>query len=201
MNCDSFQDKMHEYVDGSLSTDAGAAAEQHLAVCSACRGAVEKEKQFTRVLSKRLRQGSDALTLRPEIRRNILAASRREASPALAETVASWWQQWIRWAIPAAALAIAVMVVMVIHFSGLRSRQTIQAPIMPSLATVKPSPDQNQPPAVSIQISYRLPTHEFLKDGNLVIDTLSSETVVADGNFQPGDRHTVSQTLDIKTPL
>lgn len=202
MNCDSFQNQMYEYVEGSLSTDAQAAMAQHLGICNGCRQAVEKEKQLAMILSKRLRQNSDALTLSPEIRRAILAAAQRKAaSPTVAESVANWWRQWIRVMIPATALLVAMGMVTALHFSSRQVGQTIQVSLTNGVAVKTQSPEQTQPTTVSIQISSQVPTYKFQPEGNTVVDALSTETVMTSGSFQPDATISLPQTQPLKTPL
>lgn len=192
MNCRRFQNQLYEYVEGSLSAGAQAAAERHLAGCSACRQAVRKEQQFAQILSNRLRQGTESLTLRPDIRHNILTASRcKPASRGVVESIVDLWN---RFAVPAAiavSLVLAVTFLLIRHFSGVR---------MHDMETAR-ADGRNLQPAVSIQISCRLPTCTFRREGNLVVDTLSYETVVASGTLRPGDQEPVPQRQDSKTPL
>lgn len=206
MNCRRFQEELFEYVEGTLSAGALAAAEKHLAECDACRQAVEKEKRLASVLSSRLRQSSRTLTLRPEIRRNILAASRQNGpAPTVAESLIDLCKYWIRIAaIPVAVLSIAGLLA-AIHFSGTRGHETNG----PRVVAVTSPTGNNLQTSVSVQMSCR--TRQFHHEGNLVVDTFVDETVVASGTFQEGqsrDREGAnpgkdffSPELKMKTPL
>jgi anti-sigma factor RsiW len=81
MNCERFQNWVYEYVEGSLSAKARAAAERHLAHCGACRQAVRREQHFERLLSERLRHDTETLALRPDALRRILKAVEAESTP------------------------------------------------------------------------------------------------------------------------
>src|SRR5207247_80118 len=94
MNCRRFQNRLHEYVDGTLPAGIQAAADKHLAGCAACRQAVGQEQQLAQFLSNRLRQGTEPLTLHPQIQQRILAA--RESIPATTggpERVQEKWER------------------------------------------------------------------------------------------------------------
>ena len=51
MNCRRFQDRLDQFVEGTLSAGARAAADQHLAGCAACREIVGRELDLARFLS------------------------------------------------------------------------------------------------------------------------------------------------------
>ncbi len=92
MNCQRFQNRLHEYVEGTLSAGTQAAADRHLARCIACRQAVDQEQQLAQILSERLRQGTETLALHPQIRRRIVTAL--ESSPvADGQSVVCLWNR------------------------------------------------------------------------------------------------------------
>jgi predicted anti-sigma-YlaC factor YlaD len=194
MNCRQFQDKLFEYVEGSLCGDELAAAQKHLSGCSACRKPVQEEQQRAQALAARLLQGREPLTLRPEIIRNILAESRR-VRPAATESLAGLWMRWLRLASMPVSLMLIAAVVLAVHFFGTRT----SAPVATHLST--PATTDRQPPEVSIEMSYRLPVHEFHQEGNLVVDAFVDVTVVADGTIPSAGLKDIPQHLDIKSPL
>jgi anti-sigma factor RsiW len=164
MNCEDFKNQMFEYVEGSLSADSRAAADKHLAGCANCRLALRKEQQIAQFLLDRFQQDTKNLALRPEIRHRILATP----SPRLINGL------WHRAAWPlgiAASLLLVAKILLVHHFSDARTA------------------DSNAPVAVSIDVSYQVPTHKFHKDGNLILDTVSDQTVA------------ISETLWTTKPL
>jgi len=195
MNCRHFQNRLHEYVEGSLSAGAQAAANRHLASCSACQQMVRKEQQFAHFLSGQLRQDTETLTLRPEIRRKILAITQGAAAPpTVAESVFGLWNRFvlnrfIRLAAIPASLLLVTAFLLISHLTGAKSHET-------ETARAK---DRNLHAAVSIQISYRLPTCTFRREGNLVVDSMSDEIVVASGTLRPDGQE--PQKHEIKTPL
>jgi hypothetical protein len=90
--------------------------------------------------------------------------------------------------------------VLAIHFFGTRTHEVISVPVTPRVSAIIP-PVNNPQTAVSVQMSYRLPTQQFHQEGNLVVDALIDETVVANGTFKSGGKESVSSKLEIKTPL
>jgi hypothetical protein len=197
MNCRSFQNQLHEYVEGTLSIGAQADAGQHLAGCEACRRLLQKEQQLARILAAGLCQSSETLKLNPEIRRQILAAARRNpASIKVSESVPYSWGYWLRLAaVPAVSLLVIAAFLFAPRFSGKQTIEKVQKPASPPVASYGLQPD------VSIQISYRVRAYKFHQEGNGVIDSLSYETVAATGTFQPGGRASFPENEDIKSPL
>jgi predicted anti-sigma-YlaC factor YlaD len=184
MNCRRFQNELHEYVEGSLSASAQAAAERHLAGCNACRQAVQKEQRLAQFISSRLQQDAMTLTLRPDIRNRILKAAEAKSTPSAAPIfIAEAWKRFFRLAaIPASLLLIAVFLLMT-YFPGTRMshKETISFV------------DNNLRPAVAIQISYHTLHCQFHREGNLVTDTVSDETVVASGMLRPDSQESFKQ--------
>jgi anti-sigma factor RsiW len=177
MNCRRFQNRLHEYVDGTLSAGTQGAADKHLARCTACRRAVSQEQQLAQILSERLRQGTETLTLHPQIRRRILTAL--ESIPTTGgENVVCLWSRFARPLGIAVALLLIATFVLINFFSGPRVHETARSDIHS---------------AVSIEVSYLVPTYKFSKEGDLVVDTLSYETVVASGTLWTGGQERVQQ--------
>ena len=201
MNCPDFQNELHEHVEGSLSAAAHAAGEQHLAGCETCRRAVEKEQKLAGILAARLRQSSETLKLNPEIRYHVLAAARRNpASIEVSESLIRSWGHWLRLAAIPVCLLLVAALLLAIHFSVTRRHEIISVPVMPRVSTITP-PADNPQTAVSVQMSYRLPTQQFHQEGNLVVDAFINETVVASGIFKPDGKEAVSPKIEMKIPL
>jgi anti-sigma factor RsiW len=192
MNCRRFQNRLHEYVEGSLSASAQAAAGRHLAGCSACRQAVRKEQQLAQFMSSRLQQATMNLTFGLEIRNRILTAFEDKSTPpVVAESIADLWKRFFRLATIPVSLLLVAAFLLITHSPGTR---------MYHVETIS-SVDNNLRPAVSIQISYHLPACQFHREGNFVIDSLSDETVVASGMLRPGGQEPLPQKLETKLPL
>ena len=172
MNCRRFQNRLHEYVEGALSTGTQAAADRHLDRCTACRQAVSQEQQLAQILPERLTQGTATVTLRPAIRQRILTAL--EYSPAAnPHSLVCLWNRFARPLGITASLLLIATFLAINFFSGARVHET---------KTVR-SNGRDIHPIVSIDLSYHVPTYKFRREGNLVVDALSYETVVASGTL------------------
>jgi anti-sigma factor RsiW len=171
MNCEEFQNELFEYAEGSLATGEQAAADEHLAQCSACRQAVDRERQTTQFLSEGFRRNVESLVLRPEIRRRILAeAEGKSATQSPSGMIVGLWQRFA-WPLGiAAALVVVAAIAGINHFSGARRV------------------DHGAGSVVFSEDSYQVPIHKFRVEGNLVTDNISYETVV------------VSETLWVEKP-
>jgi anti-sigma factor RsiW len=193
MNCRRFQNRLYEYVEGTLSAGAQAAAERHLAGCPACRVAVRREHEMAQALGTSLRQRVANLSLEPEVRQRILAAARRQpATLGLMESLAGFWKRF------AAPAAIAMILLLVI--ASLMTAALFFGPSRQVVGTLS-AESRNLPPAVSIQISARVPTYKFHRENNYVTDTLSDETVVASGTLQLGSPEPLPKEQKRKAPL
>jgi anti-sigma-K factor RskA len=197
MNCRRFQDKLFEYVEGSLSTGELAAVEQHLSGCGACREAAQKEQQRAQALSARLCQSGKSLRLNPKIIQTVLAASR--ARPAATVSLAGLWMRWLRVAVVPVSFMLVAAILLAVHFSGRPAHERTSTPVITHGSTLTATSDQQ--PEISIELSYRLPVHEFHQEGNLVVDTFVDETAVANGIISSGGLKSLPQKLEIKTPL
>jgi len=172
MNCTEFQNELYEYVEGSLAAGAQSAADEHLSQCSACRQAVDLERQTAQFLSEGFRRNVESLVLRPEVRRRILTAPECEsATQVRGGVIVGVWQRFA-WPLGiAAALLVVAAIVGINHFSGARE-------VVHGAGSVVFSED-----------SYQVPIHKFRAEGNLVTDNISYETVV------------VSETLWAEKPI
>ncbi len=184
MNCRHFQDHLYEYVEGSLPALAQAGAGKHLAECLACRQAVQQEQQLVQFFSDRLQQASETLALRPQIRQRILAnLDRNPNGPANNEFMLL---SWIRFARPLAVAASVLLIVALLLVSRFSRKQPQQ---------VFSSDRHAVPTTVSIQLSYCVPTYVFRQEGNLVVDTLACETVVASEMLLTSDQKSEKRML------
>jgi len=192
MNCRRFQNRLYEYVEGTLSPARQAAAETHLARCSACRQAVHQEQQLARFLSERLRQDTETLALRPEIRHRILTTlEHKPVPPSNGESIIVLWNRFAWPLAMAASLLLIVASLLGNYFSGARVHET----------EVARSDGRDKHFAVSIQVSCCVPTYRFHQEGNLVVDTLSCETMVANETLWTGSQKPVQQTQEKRMTL
>jgi hypothetical protein len=147
-------------------------ADKHLARCTGCREAVSQEEQLAQILSTRLGQAADAHTLHPQARQRILTTF--EFIPVRhGESIVCLWNRFAKPLGIAVSFLLIVTFLLIDFFSGTKVHETKTA--RGAGSTV--------PSAVSIDLSYRVPTYKFRKEGNLVVDTLSYETVAASGTL------------------
>ncbi|MGD0262772.1 MAG: zf-HC2 domain-containing protein [Verrucomicrobiota bacterium] len=165
MNCRRFQHRLYEYLDGTLSRGAQAAAERHLSGCAACRQALQAERQIAQSLSDQFRRTTDSLQLPPEVQRRVLAAL-AEQSRAPSEEKGSVFA-WGRLAWPL-GLAASMSLLLAGVFFFARGPKWQTAPAQPHLAEGE----------VSIQFSYVVPIYTFRREGGYVIDALTYQTNV-----------------------
>jgi anti-sigma factor RsiW len=165
MNCRSFQDDLYEYLDGSLSPGARAAADKHRSECAVCRQRLEQEQQAAGVLFDRFRRATDSLELPPEVGRRVLAALGDEDRRAEAEHgLASLWRG-LAWPV---ALAASVLLLLAGGWVVLRRTGVGDAGPQSHLAKG----------VISVQFSYVVPTYTFRAEGGFVVDALSYHTNV-----------------------
>ena len=165
MNCHRFQHELYEYLDGSLSPEAQAAAEQHLAECAACRQALQAERETAQCLSNGFRGATESLRLPAEVGRQVVAALAQPRAAANEPQVEGFF--WRRWAWPLAAAAAGLLVLVSFFFY-------VQAP--------RPEMARPQPHAIgggaSVQFAYVVPTYVFRREGGFVVDALTYQTNV-----------------------
>ncbi len=182
MNCRRFQNRLYEYVEGSLSAGTQAAADRHLARCTSCREAVGQEQRLTQILSERLRQGTETVTLHPANRQRILTAC-ASIPAADVDSVARLWNRFARPVGIAVSLLLIAAFLVISFFSSARVNETKEVR----------SDRRDIHSAASIEVSYRVPIYKFRKEGNLVVDTLSYETIVASGTLWTGNQGRVQE--------
>jgi anti-sigma factor RsiW len=184
MNCRRFQNRVYEYMEGTLSGGVRAAAERHLARCDACRQGVGREQQVAQRISERLRHDAESLALHPDVRRRILqAVEDKSAPPAPWEAIVGFWFRF-SWPLGLAVSLLLIVGILVFHpFSGAQVHEMEAAR----------SNSQDNHAAVSIQVSYRVPVRKFREDGNFVLDTISYEKVVANETLWPGGHAAVRE--------
>jgi len=165
MNCRRFQDELYEYLDGSLSPRAQAAAEQHLAGCAGCRQALQAERETAQCLSNTFRGATESLQLPPEVGCRVVAAlAQQRCAPDEPRGEAIFWHRWA-WPLAAAASGLVLL-------AGFFFFARAPGPEMP-----RPHPHLAGE-GVSIQLSYVVPTYTFRREGGFVVDALTYQTNV-----------------------
>lgn len=165
MNCRRFQIEIYEYLDGSLSPRAQAAAERHLSGCAACREALIQERQTARSISVKFRRATDSLQLPPQFGHRVLAALADEhRAPDEQQRIALFWRR-LAW--PLAAAASGLVLLAGFFF--------LMRPPGPGVPHSLPHVAENE---VSVHLSYVVPIYTFRREGGFVIDALTYQTNV-----------------------
>jgi anti-sigma factor RsiW len=167
MNCRRFQIEIYEYLDGSLSPTAHAAADEHLSACAACRQKVSQERQIAQSMSNEFRRATDSLQLPPKFGHRILAALADEhRAPDEPDGIVLFWR---RMAWPLAAAASGLLLLAGFFF--------LMRPPGPGVPHSLPHLAENE---VSVHLSYVVPIYTFRREGGFVIDALTYQTNVID---------------------
>ena len=170
MNCEHLRENLYDYLDDSLSPSGKAAAEKHLAGCPACREAVQRESQLAQSLFSRLEQAVETVALDSAAQRRMATAVERKMAEPRDRPFVLFWSR-LAWPFATAAVILMVAIWTGRHFVAGRNSRLETARI--------PAPADNR--EVLIHVSYSMPSYTFRKEGNLVIDALTSDTLVADG--------------------
>ena len=171
MNCRGFQHEIYEYLDGTLSPRAQAAAERHLTECAVCRDKLDQERQVAESLSDRFRRATDSVQLPAAVGRRVLAAvveERRESDNP--QGIVLFWR---RLGLPL-AMAAGVLLLAAGLFGFVRG-------LAPGGARRPPSPGGG---GITVQASYIVPVYTFQNEGGLVIDALTYQTNVVNQRLQ-----------------
>jgi anti-sigma factor RsiW len=168
MNCKTFSDRLHEYLDGALGAEDVAAVRQHLQHCEACRLALSHERAVATSLRQSFDQATAGISLRPEARRRILKALEPGPAPR-----ASWLDFLkgllaTRRGIAAAALLGAVVFVL---GTAYRHREAEDKALR--------NPVQDGRPTWVVDVPIQAEYHVFRRDHNEIVDSVAESSGIA----------------------
>jgi anti-sigma factor RsiW len=109
MDCQDVRPRLLQYQRGEIGPGLRGDIRAHLESCAACARAEETEQVLTELLEQRLPQHPAPLALKRR-----LAA--QWPSPSTQRT--SWWSRWGRPLVPAAAVAIVLLVAIPLYYEG-----------------------------------------------------------------------------------
>jgi anti-sigma factor RsiW len=171
MNCREFQNEMFEYLEGSLSAGARAAAEKHLAQCAGCGELVSRQRRFAQSMARELERATGSLRLPPEVGRRVVAKVREQASPPAERS--GWAWLWRRLELP---LAIGTCALVLLGGMWLVPHQRVREAVPAQAGVARRS--------VSVQLSYVVPTYTFRREDGHVVDALTYQTTVVNETRQ-----------------
>ncbi len=113
MECREVREQLLEYQRGRLEPGRARALRSHLEACPACTRAEAAEALLTDLLDRQLPQHPAPLALK-----------RRLAAqwPTAAATRPSWWERWGRPLVPAAAVAVLLLVAIPLYYQQTAER-------------------------------------------------------------------------------
>jgi anti-sigma factor RsiW len=169
MNCDYLRENLLEYLDGSLLPSDQAAAEKHLADCPQCREAVQQESKLAREITRGMEQAVEGVGLQVVDRRRMARAVERQLGDFREQPLGLFWKR-MAWSFAMAAIVLVAGIWTGLHF---RSEQNskLEAERKPALFLNRES---------VIHFVYTVPEYTFRREGNQVVDALTSETIVAE---------------------
>jgi len=174
MNCETFHDLLHEYLDETLEAEVQAAAQEHLRRCDACRHACLREQALAKSMGQSFARATAGLSTRPQMRQNVLRALESNAAPS-----GAWWRAWhniisIRiW--PAGAVAMLLGVLLL--FVGLQFYHRAAKDATPQTMA------QTGHYTCVINVPMQTQTHLFRRQDNTVEDTIVSSPSVGHASF------------------
>ena len=174
MNCNNFKAVLHEYLDETLHADVQAAAREHLQQCSDCRRAVMREETFANSIRHSLDRATAGLSLRPEMRRNILEAL--ESNSALPNTWLHTCQNFIWTAVRPARASAALLCLLLLFFGVQFYRRTAKD------APPKTTAQASQYSWV-IHVPIPAQTYVFQHQNNAVVDAIAASVAVGHAGF------------------
>jgi predicted anti-sigma-YlaC factor YlaD len=169
MNCQEFNERLYEYLDGTLPTDVEAAAREHLQLCEDCRHALSREKVMARSIESSLNLATARLSMGPELRRRIIEAPRaRPTARGIVSLIREWFAlKSIRIAGAAAAVLAAVLL-----FVGLQNHRH------PAANSPRPVVPNNNREIYVVDVPFHTQTHLLQQQDGNVVDAIASSAAV-----------------------
>ena len=179
MNCENFNGRLPEYLEDTLSAAEQAAAREHAQKCRSCQQAVAQQEALAKSIRFSLNRETEQLFLRPETRRNVLNAMKRQELPPTAwENIQAFWA--ILWRHPAWAGTALLCLGLVI--SG---RRFYMDAAKHSFARASTTDDRI---TYAIDVPIQTETHVYRRQNNMVVDAIVSEISLIDASFSENRR-------------
>jgi hypothetical protein len=175
VNCETFNDVLPEYLDGTLLAAEQAAAREHVAKCGVCQLAVAKQEALARTLQHAFNREVERLSLSAKTREIVLdALKRQELEPTtrrerlLAYLTVPWWNP----ACAGFAFVCLLMFVFAGHFHVLPAGRSDLQPM------ARESGDSY---VVDVPIESEM--HFFRRRNGSVVDAVITEAGIISANF------------------
>ena len=177
MNCESFNDRLPEYLDGALPAAEQADAAEHVQKCGDCRRALARQEAFAKSIRLSFDRETKGLSLRPETRRNILNALEPGVRPSVWESIRA--SSAIVWRQPAWSGAVLFCLLLIIsgsHFYRRPTKDTVMG-------------GRND---CVIDVPLQTEAYVYRTQNNMVVDAVVTVTGVAEGGFSETIRPSTS---------
>lgn len=183
MNCENFNDRLPEYLEGALSTAEEAAAGEHVQKCEACQQALAQQEALAKSIRLSFHRETQRLSLRPETKRNILNAVKQPEFPPTAwENIQAFFAVLRRHS----AWAGTVLLCLVLLISGRRfyldwtKHSSAQATVTGDRITYV------------IDVPMQTEMRFYRRQNNTVVDAVVTEISVIDASFSEAMRSSPS---------
>jgi hypothetical protein len=189
MNCQDFNGRLYEYLDGALSAESEAAAREHLRECCGCRRALLQEETAAAAIRHALDQATAGLKLNAAALREPLATLSisqfgRPIAPLLGERAGvrgnAAWLRALQCLVASPFRTIgAVVAVLGLLFLvlGLPVHHRAAQPSAPQAAA------EAIPGTCVINVPIQVTTHSFERQGNTVVDAVAMSMAVVHAQF------------------
>ncbi len=173
MNCDDFNDKLPEYLDGTLTASEQATASEHARECAACQKTLARQESLAKAIRVSLQCETGKLSLGAEARRKILAATTRKPEPAVWESFRAWFAATRRRMVLAGIAGLCFLLLISGGYLYLHSKNNSGREIATN--------DDRYTYVVDVPV--RAEMYVFRTQGDTVVDAVITETGVADASF------------------
>ena len=172
MNCETFHDLLHEYLDETLEAQVQAAAGEHLRQCDACQRACLREQALAKSMEQTFVRATAGLSVRPGMRQDVLQTLKAE--PVVSN---NWWSAWRRFIFIRPAGAVAMLLGALLLFAGIHFYRQAAKDAAPQTIA------QTGHYTLVINVPMQTQTHLFRRQDNTIEDAVVSSTSVGHASF------------------
>jgi anti-sigma factor RsiW len=171
MNCADFNDRLYEYLDGTLDSESQAAAREHLRQCGDCRRVLSQEQAAAQSIQRSLERATAGLSLRAATLR---AARAARESPVPAQLWLRPWQWFMVSSFRPAGAALACLALLILGMQVYRHAAERSAPQAAAQAA---------PGSCAIDVPFQATVHLFRTQGDAVVDAIAPSAAVGRARF------------------